>query len=500
MPQNPRLLRASKGIERRLFLKALAVGLSVPAALRLASTATAQTTPAAKRFFVFFMPHGIPPEHFNPRILGGDKANFVLDQTNMSILSPFEPYKQYVNVYEGFQYIGKAETHSGIVNCLSGSTSSDTTTPRTTVEHVIGKELGIKPLILGACSHMPFGLDNNGMLFWDGSPIDPQKNPAKVADALFGGTGGAAPPPVNNDVQFRNDLLTLTASEIQALDTELMGLTREQTKLKTHLAAVEALRSTGGGGNPQSSCTSKPGLPAVEMVRAASAGQVVDSSGGNDYFYQEKNFPLLLQAQLEVAAQALICNAAPIVGLMPMYTTCDFDFGFAGAPGSHHNGLSHATPQPAPGAQWDSPVSVDNYTAAAREPFAKAQLWFTEQLVKYVVSALATTDDPTAPGTKVLDNTLIYFMSEIGDGANHLRVSAIEHPQVPAHLPLLTIGKCAGALKTGQVISAPIDKDVDASAKVNRPATDIYLTLARAMGASGATFPNTTGPITEVLA
>jgi hypothetical protein len=37
------------------------------------------------------------------------------------------------------------------------------------------------------------------------------------------------------------------------------------------------------------------------------------------------------------------------------------------------------------------------------------------------------------------------------------------------------------------------------SAKVNRPATDIYLTLARAMGAGTVTFPNTTGVISEVL-
>ena len=63
--------------------------------------------------------------------------------------------------------------------------------------------------------------------------------------------------------------------------------------------------------------------------------------GADDYFYDEKNFPLMFAAQLELITQAIICNAAPIIGLMPMYATCDFDFGFAGAPGAHHNGLSH---------------------------------------------------------------------------------------------------------------------------------------------------------------
>ena len=47
-------------------------------------------------------------------------TDFALDKTNVSILGPLEPYKQYVNVYQGFQYVGDGVTHAGIVNCLSG--------------------------------------------------------------------------------------------------------------------------------------------------------------------------------------------------------------------------------------------------------------------------------------------------------------------------------------------------------------------------------------------
>jgi hypothetical protein len=336
------------------------------------------------------------------------------------------------------------------------------------------------------------------MLFWDRTPIDPEKSPVKAADNLFGGQSGPAQP-VSVDVQLRKDLLALTASDIQELQKTLTGLTREQTKLQTHLASIGALQAQASGAG-QSSCTMRPALPSVEMVRQASAGQIIDSSGGNDYFYQEKNFPLILQAQLEVVAQAIICNAAQVIALMPMYATCDFDFGFAGSPGSHHNGLSHTGPQWSPGAQYNSPVTVDNYAAAARQPFARAQLWFAQQLVSKVVSVLANADDASAPGTKVLDNTLIYWMSEIGDGQSHTRVSEIEFPQVPTHLPLVTIGKCAGAIKSGQVIQFPVGSSETAAAAIDRPATDLYLTMARAMGAAAATFPGTTGPVTEVLA
>jgi len=495
------LQRAEKVLTRRLFMKALAAGLSVPAAMRFSKMAVAAPAAGAKRFLLFYTPHGTAPEHFEPRLVGGDRTNFDLDKTNVSILGPLQPYKQYLNYYPGLQYLGAADTHDGIVNCLTGSMAKDTTTPRISVEHAIAKALGVKPLILGACSHQPYGLDHNGMLFWDGtSAVDPQKNPAKAFDSLFMGAGGSSPPATGNvDAQLQNDLLAFTSAEIQGLKGTLNGLTREQNKLQAHLNALDSLKSTGGTGSTMSSCASKPTLPTVEMVRKASAGNVPDSSGGNDWFYQASNFPLILQAQLELAAQAIICNAAPVVGLMSMYATCDFDFSFANAPGSHHNTLSHTTPQAASGAQYNSPISVDNLNPATRMAFATAQKWFTTQLVKYVISVLATTDDPTAPGTKVLDNTVILWTSEIGDGADHNRASEILYPQVPASLPLITIGKCGGAIKSGQVVPFSVDPDKAKIKASDRPASDLYATLAKAMGAGSVTFPGQTGVISEVL-
>jgi hypothetical protein len=340
-------------------------------------------------------------------------------------------------------------------------------------------------------------MDNHGMLFWNGSPVDPQKSPVVAADALF--AGNSTPTTPSADVQLHSDLLAFTASEIQTMRGSLKGLTREQTKLDAYLSSVQALQSDASSMNTPSSCTSKPNLPTVEMVRSQSAGNKPDSSGANDYFYQAANFPLLLQAQLEVVAQALICNAAPIIGLMPMYATSDFDFTFAGAPGSHHTDLSHTVYQASQSAQYNSPISVANLQAAVRTPFATAQKWFTTQLVNKVVSLLATTDDPAAPGTKVLDNTIIFWMSEVGDGQDHNRVSEILYPQVPDSIPLVTIGGGAGALKTGMVVRYPIDTNAKAAA-VNRMVPDLLLTLAKAMGAGSVTLPHTTGVISEVLA
>jgi Protein of unknown function (DUF1552) len=443
-----------------------------------------------------YMPHGIAPEHYNPQVSDSDRTSFDLDKTGVSILGPLQAYKSYVNVHQGFKYPG-GDTHTGIVSCLSGIDGApDTTRPRTSLEHVIANGLGVKPLILGACSHQPYGLDSNGKLFWDGAAVDPQKNPAAAADALFGNAQPTAPV-ANVDAQLRTDLLTLTASEITALQSTLGDLTTEKTKLQRHLEAIQAIQS-GSGSSGASSCSAAPSLPTVEKVRAASAGQVLDSSGGNDYFYQEANFPLLLQAQLELVAQALLCNAAQVVALMPMFATCDFNFSFS-QPGTsapsmgwaHHAGLSHTQQQAADGynAQNQTP-SLSNLNPNTRAAFAGAQLWFAKQLEQYVIRVLANADDPSAPGTKVLDNTLIYWMSEIGDGAQHTTMSRSDfYPKFQTYLPLVSIGKCGGAINSGQVVRFDTD----------RPAADLYLSFCKAMGVSGASFPDATGAVTEVL-
>ena len=147
---------------------------------------------------------------------------------------------------------------------------------------------------------------------------------------------------MNADVQLYKDLLAFTASEVQGLQTTLQSLTSRADQAG-HAPGIDAVAAGGREHDDAavSVCSTKPNLPSVEMVRTRSAGNVPQPGGGNDYFYDEKNFQLLFAAQLELVTQAIICNAAPIIGLMPMYATAEFDFAFAGAPGPHHTGLSH---------------------------------------------------------------------------------------------------------------------------------------------------------------
>jgi hypothetical protein len=100
-----------------------------------------------------------------------------------------------------------------------------------------------------------------------------------------------------------------------------------------------------------------------------------------------------------------------------------------------------------------------------------------------------------APITKIIDNTIIYWCSEIADGQYHnLNTQEVPtyHPDgtpyVSYYLPLVSIGG-GSMIKTGQVVRNAVD----------RPAADLYLTLAQAMGAPLTSFGDSTGVLPGVV-
>lgn len=436
---------------------------------------------------LFYIPHGMPPEHFNPV---GEGTNFTLNESGVSILGPLEPYKSLVNVYEGFMYPG-ANTHQGIVKFLSGTNvgDSDDTTSRTTIEHFIGSEMGVGTLALGAVPHRVWGQDFDAKLLWDGQAVAPQKSPLAAYDAVFGGLGsGPAVPDTSVEDELQTKLLTLTEGQIEGLQGDVTNLTSEHTKLTTHLESIRALKDSIGGGTT-SSCDAAPTLPAVEALRAKANGQ------GDEWFLAEENFPDILAAQLQVAAEAMVCNIRPVTAIQSLYANCEIDFGFMGSAGSHHSTLSHRGPE-IQGTASGFDVNYD-----ARTPFANAQRWFVEQLVEHVITRLDI-DDPAAPGSTVLDNTIILLCSEIGEGAYHIsatdEIGQNQYPGMLSYMPLVTVGGAAGRLVTGQRLNYYDGSKPDGSK--DRPAADLLLTLAKAMGSTTLSFGGSSSAIAEALA
>ena len=145
MSKNPRLIRAVRSIERRMFLKAMALGLSVPAAMRLArappppparrrSASSCSTCPTARR-----------PSTTPRRSTGDDlDQNFTLEPDQRQHPGPAAAVQAVRERLPGISVSrARGDARGASSNCLSGYARPDRhdTTPRTTVEQVIGKAL-----------------------------------------------------------------------------------------------------------------------------------------------------------------------------------------------------------------------------------------------------------------------------------------------------------------------------------------------------------------------
>ena len=212
------------------------------------------------------------------------------------------------------------------------------------------------------------------------------------------------------------------------------------------------------------SCDARPDLPALAALGGA---DVLDPS----------QLGKVLDAQLEVAAHALVCGTASIITLQNMYVNADLNMGFAGGPGvpkGHHEPVSHS---------WDS---------AGRAEFALVQRWFYARLAEKL---LATLDqpDPQDPEHTVLDNTLVAVLSEVSDGANHNSDASsvwIDGKELASSLPLVLIGGGGGYLRpAGGIV------------RVSALHTDLLATFAEAMGAPISSFGSTAAkPLAELKA
>ena len=425
-------------LARRAFLQALSLGIAAPLALRASRLALAAPGPRPLRMLFFYIPHGMPMEHWNPV---GTADNFSLTMSGESVMAALEPYKRYVNVYRGIEYKG-VNNHPAIRWTLTGNENAGIS-----IDRAIAKGLGTQPLMLGVVPFQNYwGPDM--YLVKDGTWIRPEPSPVAAADRLFPAMGGM----MADETEFRRSALGLTEREVDGLMKIQKDLTREQSKLQVHLDAVKSLKSGGQGST--NTCMGQPSLPGVAALRASGANVL-----------ETANLPKVLDAQLELAAQALICGAAKVLTIQNLWATSDVNFSFMGISKNHHDPASHS---------WD---------AAGRAEFARIQRYYYQHLVDKLVKTLATTPDAmdtTAPGRMVLDNTLIYVFSEVADGADHNSNKGtvwLDGKPNPSFLPLLTIGGGAGAIKTGRLF------DFD-----NRSHGDLLYTFSEVAGVPQSQF------------
>lgn len=430
--------RDRRRLGRRVFMSALGLGLSLPVALSSARLAIAQATPRPRRLFLFYLPHGVPVEHFDPSPTGD------LDLLGSGVLGPLAPYQKHVSVLRGVSMNG-ATNHAAIRAMLTGNgdgAGSDS------IDSLIAQKLGTTAYVLGAIPYAKgSGFTSDSFLVKHGSWVRPEEDPARAADAMFQSLGASSSGAPNPALEFRTAALALTEKELQRLQTATQGLTDEQTKLSIHLDAIRQLKAGPSTGAMTISCDKRPELPSLALLAGA---DVLDPT----------SLGKVLDAHLEVSAQALYCGTASVITLQNMYTNADLNMGFPGGPGvpkGHHEPVSHS---------WDD---------AGRTEFAKVQRWFYGRLAEKLLATLDKPDPQDMEHT-VLDNSLVAIMSEVSDGANHNSDASsvwVGGKEYPTSLPIVLVGGAGGYLKPAGGV-----------AKVSALHTDVLATLAEAMGAA----------------
>ncbi len=462
-------------LSRRALLRgAGGISLALPA-LDAMRPARAAGSTAPKRLVVFYTPNGT-----NADVLAGNAADFWPAQVGASFtlgkeVAPLEPLRKQLLVVSGVDgvstqaddsymnpdptVVNHGDLHSiGMSQMLTG------------VSYLFDAKTGLIPGALpggyaggisvdqyvakkvGAATRFPsleFGVMNttdHGVLPFSrmisagpNQPIPAEQDPAAMFKRIFGNGTPAAATSIDHALVQRASILDFVQGDFARLEPRL-GVSDRQ-KLDAHLSQVRELetRLQKPVVGPTASCDTSHGL--------ASAGDPLDVV----------NFPATGKNHMDLLVLALKCDVTRVASLQWSWARSNIVHAWAGASQGHHD-MSHfgSTPQL---------TAVNN--------------WYAQQLA-YLGQALLAT--PDVDGKSVLDNTVIYWASEVGWAYTHSF----------KNLRAFLLGSCGGALKTG------VHLDVGGV-----PHQGLLVTLLKAMGLTDNQFGNPkygTGPLPGVLA
>lgn len=362
-------------LDRRTFLKSLAVAgattsLSIGSFVR---AARAQT--AAKRAIFVYIPDGCIPELWHPT---GTESSFTLP----SMTEPLAPVQQHCIFLSGLQMYEGGPTHEGgIRKVLTGNAAQSLDD---FLAGQIGGATAFPSIYLGVGANYQNG--SGGFSFLSsGSPVSPEDNPINAFERLFG--DGTPPAPTGDP---RLPILDSALADLQAMQSRL-GAT-EQQKLERHF---DALRE-------------------VEQRLEAASGATCDASDWNEegfsvpdgwhgyppVYNREENFVLVGKLQTDLIVEALACDLTRVASLQWSHPVSPTHLSWAGATQRHHDASHYGSP----GSQ-------------SAQDFVVSQQWFTARFAE-LLQSLDARPDPSGDGT-LLDHTRVVLFSELGDSNLH---------------------------------------------------------------------------------
>ncbi|MCE9531503.1 MAG: DUF1552 domain-containing protein, partial [Planctomycetes bacterium] len=425
---NPLKMVTRDQLDRRTVLKGVTLGAGAvvlqPFLQRLAAEQAGQAPP--KRFIFFMESNGLYPHHVQPRNLPAPPrgANRLIDQSLADLelneaIAPLTPFKNRMALIQKLSHKisgggdhGKGYGGLGCFNWRRGIAGQ-------TIDHALGAaQQSIIP-VLGLCIPPSAGaaFANSVSASAARRPTPMVCQPDLAFRMLF---GSVAEGNAGREFQARNRLLDWVRSDIRRVRGELPAMDREQ--LDIYLDTFEQMRSRQDRVNDNRERL-RANLPAIDRF---------DSRRTTQRF----------EAQCAIAAASLASGLTNVV-------TIDA----AGGIGNYHTwtDLGVTKDGHAIGHSADAPDSVQ-FAIAIRRFHAER------------VADLARRLDAVREGNgTMLDNTLIIWMSDSGEG----------HHGFCGEWPLVLVGGSAGRLRTsGRFLQYPNYETAG-----NRTIANFYLSL-----------------------
>ncbi len=433
-------------ISRRSFLRAAGVTIGLPVLDAMWPNQAQAQTVAPRRLLFFYVPCGIHMQTWTPAQEG---AGWALTPA----LTPLANLKNDVTVLSGLANLsarpdGAGDHASGtgaFLTCrhpfkTDGAGIQNGISVDQVAANAIGSATRFPSLQLGSDGGGATGDCDSGYscayarnISWasETQPLPKETNPQALFDRLFGGVDPRATLEQQRKRKlYKQSILDFVRADTTALKGKL-GRT-DQRKMDEYLTAIRELEVRLQNENSGPVCAADP------------PGDSPD-------------FATRIRNMSDVMVLAMQCDFTRVTSFMMGNAGHNRSFPFLGFTEQHHDLSHHQNSQ----ANYDKLTLIDAWEV---ERFA-----YLLERMKSVVEGDRT----------LLDNSLVFFSSEIADGNAH------NHD----NLPVLLAGGGGGAVTPGRHLVYPR----------NTPIANLFLTMLRSVGVNDGSFgADSTGPLANL--
>ena len=481
---------------RRTFLRAVGAGFATLPFFRLLENSFAQAAgeELPLNFLTVYHPHGIAAEYWAMRD-GDSETAFDITYENCS-LQPFDDpatygksFKDKILVIQGMEMLSSANGHDTAGTILTGSRidGSLRRPANASLDQYLAVELGLGNSTRVTSVALGVGTDatDPGVTLSygpGGAPLPKIIDPTKAFELLFGNFVGEGDDPgaiaaAERQRRLGRSVIDFVREDVNRLSLRLAA--QEKLKLDQHLTSLREIEKQFEDGTMTGAVCQKPLAPdASQWTDEFGQPRIKQYNGG------EPHFDLITNAHIDLLAHALACGITRFGTLL--MGDLSYDGNPLGLPADNHGSVAHTyNPSTIGNDGHNSPGTPSTWLPLAslnRYSFGK------------IARLMQKLDE-----LGVLDNTLIYAASDMGNPSGHST----------RNVPVLLAGGANGKFRMGRRVNlgadCPPDNEWCGEGVINnRPNSHLLVSIAQAFGAELDSFGSqpdaklTTGRLAEL--